>query len=323
MALRLADRWVWDLWTVEDDGVVHMFFLAAPRSLPHADHRHWHARVGHATSTDLRSWTVHDDALAPGPSGTWDDGSTWTGSVARDGDRWVMLYTGTTTADDRLVQRIGLATSADLHRWTKHDGPVLEADPRLYETIDQGDWFDQAWRDPWLHRADDGRWHVLLTARVRDGDPLGRGVIGHAVSDDLLTWEVLPPVSRPAGMGQMEVPQLVRAGERWAIVFCSDEPTQTAAARERLGGTGTFHLVADHPFGPYDASDVRVLDAGGDPTTYAGRIHEHADGSRSFLAWVREHGDGRFVGEIADPLPVDTAPDCTLSVGRPPGWPVG
>ncbi len=91
----------------------------------------------------------------------------------------------------------------------------------------------------------------------------------------------------------------------------------------RLRGTGTFHLLGDSPTGPFDAHDVRTLDAGGDPTTYAGRVHERPDGSRWFLAWVREHRDGRFVGVVADPVPVTLAADGSLALTRPTGWPLG
>jgi len=38
-----------------------------------------------------------------------------------------MLYTGSSRAEAGRIQRIGLATSADLNSWVKHDGPVLEA----------------------------------------------------------------------------------------------------------------------------------------------------------------------------------------------------
>lgn len=317
--LALPDSWVWDLWTIEHDGVAHMFFLHAPRTDGDPELRHWQARVGHATSTDLRTWHVHGDALAPGPPGSWDDASTWTGSVVRDGDRWAMLYTGTSSGEDGLVQRVGLARSDDLHRWVKHPGPVIEADPRQYEQLDLEVWHDQAWRDPWVVRGADGRWHALLTARARSGPPFERGVVGHAVSDDLVDWEVLPPVSTPAGVGQLEVPQLVRAGSRWALVFASDEATQGSAG---LGGTGTFHLLSDHPFGPFDGDDVRTIDAGGPPTTYAGRIHHRADGSRWFLAWIRHDHAGEFVGAVADPVPVVVRDDSSLVLDRPAGWPL-
>ena len=48
-----------------------------------------------------------------------------------------MFYTGTSSAEGGLVQRIGLATSSDLITWTKHpDNPVMVADSRWYEGLD-------------------------------------------------------------------------------------------------------------------------------------------------------------------------------------------
>jgi beta-fructofuranosidase len=300
--LELADRWVWDFWHVRDRDVHHLFFLAAPRALDDPDLRHWHATVGHATSTDLRNWTVLPDALGSGDVGSFDDRTTWTGSVVRAGDDWVMGYTGTSDAEDGMVQRIGIARSSDLVTWTRRPDAVLEVDATRYEVLDRDVWHDQAWRDPWLYRQD-GRWHCLLTARLRDGEPHGRGVVAHAVSDDLEHWEVGAPVTTPMGLGQLEVPQLCNLGGRWQLLFCSDVETQSDQARVALPGTGTYHLVADDPLGPFTGPPL-PLDAGPDPTTYAGRIVEDTDGTPWFLAWERTDAAGRFVGRITDPRPV-------------------
>ena len=193
--LELDDRWIWDFWHVLDGGTHHLFFLSAPRSLGDPDLRHWNVAIGHATSPVLRDWTVHDDVLGPGEAGAFDDRTTWTGSVVRDGGGgWVMAYTGTSSVEDAKVQRIGIARSDDLFTWNRQTDGVLAVDSGHYEQLDPEVWFDEAWRDPWLFRHD-GRWHCFVTARANEGAPRDRGVIGHAVSDDLRSWEVLPPVS--------------------------------------------------------------------------------------------------------------------------------
>lgn len=300
--LELEDRWIWDLWHVRDATVHHLFFLTAPRSLGDPDLRHWHVTIGHATSTDLHAWTVHDDVLGPGEVGAFDDRTTWTGSVVRDGDGWVMAYTGTSSAEDAKVQRIGIARSDDLFTWTRQTDGVLEADATVYERLDPDVWFDEAWRDPWLFRHR-GRWHCYLTARVRDGAPRDRGVVGHAVSDDLRSWEVLPPVTAPLGLGQLEVPQLCNLGGRWQLVFCSDVETQSDPARRELPGTGTYHLVGDGPLGPFHGPPHPIA-AGPDPTTYAGRVVQDVAGRPWLLAWERTDASGRFVGRIGPPRPL-------------------
>jgi beta-fructofuranosidase len=313
MALALPDRWVWDFWLARDGEDHHVFYLQAPKSLGDPELRHWNVSIGHAVSRDLRSWTVLPDALQPGPAGAWDDTSTWTGCTLSHGGRWYLFYTGTSSKDERLVQRVGLATSADLLTWTKHDGALLEADPRWYEQLSSGAWFDEAFRDPWVVPHGDG-WRMLVTARAREGDPAGRGVVGLARSGDLLDWEPLPPLTAPLGFGQMEVPQLLERGGRWYLVFCSDVPTQSDDVRGRGLGTGTFYLVGDSPDGPFGYGGALVADAEG--STYAGRLHEDGSGRLVFLAWLRTGPDGGFVGELSDPWPVDVLPDGRLEVRR-------
>ena len=92
---------------------------------------------------------------------------------------------------------------------------------------------------------------MLVTARVPDGAPDGRGVVGHARSSDLRTWEVLPPVTEPMGFGQLEVPQLHVTDDRSYLVFCSDIETQGHAWRDTSPGTGTYYAVGDSPTGPF------------------------------------------------------------------------
>src|ERR1700761_6905642 len=111
MTLRLQDKWVWDFWFARDQDEHHVFYLQAPRDLGDPELRHRNATIGHAVSTDLEHWRVLPDALRPGQPGDWDDIATWTGSVIEHDGRWHMLYTGISSAENGLVQRVGLATS--------------------------------------------------------------------------------------------------------------------------------------------------------------------------------------------------------------------
>jgi hypothetical protein len=93
-------------------------FLYSPSDLPSPDERHFRARIGHATSTDLRAWERGPDALGPSATPSFDDLATWTGSVVRgDDDLWYLFYTGTNKAERGLEQRTRLATSPDLFAW--------------------------------------------------------------------------------------------------------------------------------------------------------------------------------------------------------------
>ncbi len=312
MTLRLADHWLWDFWTVTVASDVHAFFLKAPRALGDPELRHWNVSIGHAVSNDLMRWEILPDALVPGAPGTFDDRSTWTGSILEHEGVWHMLYTGTSSHEDGLVQRVGLATSTDLITWIRHPTPVFEADPRWYELLDLGVWHDLAWRDPWLFRVPgDDTVHAYVTARVSAGDPRGRGVVGHATSTDMVHWTVQPPVTEPMGFGQMEVPQLVEAGGRFHLLFSSDPGTRSDALG--LHGAGTYCLSGPGPFGPFAPSTLHELDAGPRHVTYAGRIVPHR-GKLWFIAWVGKEDGQTFLGELAEPREVTVDADGLLRV---------
>lgn len=301
--LRLADHWVWDSWGTHDGVHHHLFFLRASRALHDPHRRHLRASIGHARSTDLRTWELLPDALVTADGPAWDDQATWTGSVVRAPDgSWRMFYTGVARAEHGLVQRVGVATSNDLVSWHRvGDGPLLEADPRWYEKLDLSAWIDEAWRDPFVFADPSGDgWHMLLTARVPGGDPAGRGVIGHARSPDLERWQVQPPLSAPAGFGQLEVPQVVVVDGLPVLVF-SCWPDRMTAARRAGGERGGVWVVAGQSLtGPWDVAAATTFDH---PSIYAARLVEQAPGDWVLLGF-RDTEGGAFVGEIADPLPV-------------------
>jgi beta-fructofuranosidase len=310
MPLRLPDKWVWDFWLARDGDRHHVFFLQAPRSLVDPERRHRNASIGHAVSSDLSNWTVVDDAIRPGEPGSWDDLATWTGSVLERDGRWHMLYTGTSHAEDGLVQRIGLATSDDLMTWTKHPAnPVLEADGRWYDLFDPARWRDQSWRDPWLFVDEaDGLVHALVTARSPKGSPDGAGVIAHARSDDFVNWEVLPPLTDPGDFAQVEVPQLVRGEGRCSVIvscLAEDHSKERRARIATAGTTGTFVFSADDLDGPYHAGAEPIRPADEQRgQLYAAKLVEVEPGDWRLLAFLGDV-DGTFAGELTDPLAID------------------
>ena len=318
MGLRLDEHWILDQWTDRDGPRTHVFYLQASRTLGDPDLRHDHTSVGHAVSEDLRQWTILEDAFEPGAPGTFDDRAIWTGSVLRVGDTWHLAYTGRTNADAGAVQRIAMATSPDLARFTRvPGGPHLEADPRWYESAGAFDWHEVAWRDPWL-LADPGGdgYHALITARRRDGPPATRGVLGHATSPDLRRWTVHPPLPSPAGFGQLEVPQVVTIDGRTYLVFCVLAPEMAAErrAQDPLGAGGTYIIRAPSPLGPFHLP----LEAPLAPYSrlYAGRLLEH--GGRWWFGGFIDRPEGEFVGAHADLEPFDPS-RVTATTGAPPG----
>jgi len=285
--------------------------LQAPRSLKNPARRHTHASIGHAVSQDLRKWDVLPDVLAPNRAvpDAWDSRATWTGSILRHQDLWYLFYTGVSLREGPLVQRVGLATSTDLLHWERcGDTPLIEADPRWYELSDPDIGNNQAWRDPWVFRHPaSGDFHALITARSKEDPVDARGVIAHARSDDLLHWEVLPPVTAPGEFDQLEVPQLVTLNGHYYLLFSTTADATGALRQHRLGTppvTGTHYLVAGNPLGPFRYTTDTFLMGDTLGSRYAGKLVRAPDGNWVFLAWCMHAPDGTFIGELADPLPI-------------------
>jgi len=299
----LSDAWTWDMWFADDGDRYHAFYLKASRALGDPDRRHWYVTVGHAVSDDLRTWHEVRDALIASDEPAFDDFTTWTGSIVKGPDGvWRMFYTGTSRAENGIVQRVGVATSSDLYTWTKAGARALcEADPRWYEKFDGVSWPDEAWRDPWVF-AEGNQWHMLLTARAKDGKPDDRGVIGHVTSPDLKTWTVQPPLSQPgAGFGHLEVPQVARIDGVHVLIFSSLHGELTRARREAGERGGIWSVPIDSATGPYDIVKASRLT---DESLYAGRLLQDRDGTWWLFAFDHVDGDGAFIGSLSDPMPV-------------------
>lgn len=318
MTISLPTKWIWDSWYVRDGDLWHGFFLQADKSLVDSDLRHFNVTQGHATSHDLVTWEHKGTTFGPAPTPAWDDYTTWTGSVVKGDDGlWHLFYTGTCRAEDGMKQRIGHATSSDLHSWTRvGDGLALDIDER-YEEYTPGHWHDRACRDPWVMRDPKGGWMMFFTGRIpHTEEPNAGGAIGFATSPDLMTWTLQDPVYAGGTFGQLEVPQVFEVNGRWYCLFCTAPEHYAEAYRASYPGTpvqGTHYLTADDPRGPWEVAPGTFLD--GDPAVnrYAARIVDTDEGLK-LLGFLHNPGGGDFVGEIADPVRVTVGPDGLLSL---------
>jgi beta-fructofuranosidase len=302
--LRLEDAWVWDSWIADDRERYHLFFLKAPRALEDAGLRHTAATIGHASSLDLVDWDVHADALLPDAK-SWDDVALWTGSAVRGADgTWRMYYTALSSDPGHGVkdQRIGLAESDDLATWRRvGDRPLVAPDPRWYRTIDGT--HSETWRDPFVFADPDGDgWHMLITARHPDAPRLSDGVLAHARSADLTTWELQPPLTEPAGFGQIEVPQVRVVDGRHVLVFTCHPEEQSAGQIERFGPHSTWSVLGDHPLGPWDIDAARPFEAA--PKLFAAPLVQQRDGTWALVGFLNQEPEGILSFEILDPIPV-------------------
>ncbi|WP_370675545.1 hypothetical protein [Pleomorphomonas sp. PLEO] len=302
--------WVWDFWIADDGATYHLYFLNAPRSLGHPDARHRNACIGHAVSSDLRNWTDCGPVLERGGKEAFDATAVWTGCVVRDDDGlWRMFYTGARFLEatgPANIETVGLAVSADLDTWQKRPGPLLSADSRWYETLGSSAWPEEAWRDPWVFRGDDGCWHMLITARSWDGAPLDRGVVGHATSPDLDHWSAAAPLSLPgSGFAHIEVIQIVDIAGRAHLVFSCDSSKLAGHRAGGIGGIWTMPLASlDH----IDPAEAQLLLP---ESHYSGRVVFDRQKKPVLLACLQGGGDIRG---LSNPMPLTIDADGYLAV---------
>jgi beta-fructofuranosidase len=300
--LHDPELWIWDSWVADDGDRYHLFFLKAPSALIDPARRHEAARIGHASSTDLVHWEVHEDALAPGEHGGFDDLALWTGSVARGPDgTWRMYYTALNTSRGYGVrdQQIGLAESDDLFTWRRVGAmPLVAPDPALYKTVEGA--VAETWRDPFVFEHD-GLWHMLITARDPVAPRLYDGVIGHAVSEDMVRWDLQPPVCAPAGFGQTEVAQVRRVHDRWLLSFTCD-PEEQSEEQQAVGHFCTWQLELESPLGPIDLRAARPYRT--DPKLFAAPLVQTRAGEWVYLGFRNTESEGVLAFHIIDPLPV-------------------
>ena len=325
MTLSLDDHWIWDSWYLRDGDTWHCWFLKAPKALGDPDLRHVNVTQGHAVSTDLKSWTHLGTHLAPSEGPGWDDYTTWTGSVVRDGDGgWHLFYTGTARAEDGLIQRIGHAVGQDGHAWERvGDEPCLDLtgpNAGAYERDHAvGFWHDRAMRDPWVMKDPEGDgWLMFFTARAAGiAEPNAGGAIGLATSPDLETWTLEPPVFT-GGYGQLEVPQVFAWQGRWYCLFCTSAEHFSAREAQAIPGgpvTGSHYLIGEGPRGPWRIAEGPFLDGALPCARYAARIVEH--GGQLMILGFADRPEGKaFGGYITDPDPVEVRGDGSLHVLR-------
>ncbi|MGX9856389.1 levansucrase [Limimaricola variabilis] len=323
MTLALDDKWIWDSWYAHDGQRWHGYFLQADKSLGDPDLRHFNVSQGHAVSEDLVNWEHKGTCLKPAPKPAWDDTTTWTGSViqGRDGV-WHLFYTGGGSAEKGLYQRIGHATSTDMHSWERvGSGLCLDLkgpNAEHYEAEMQvGFWPDRAMRDPFVMKDPEGDGYLMyFTARAPGiAEANAGGAIGFATSPDLYEWTLQPPVF-VGDYGQLEVPQAFEIDGRWYCLFCTADIHWSEARKAKAGVppvTGNHYLTADDPRGPWTVAPG-FLDGDLPCRRYAARVLETENG------WVimgfSDGGKENFGGYVMDPVPLEVDGDGQLRIGK-------
>lgn len=154
------------------NGIYHLFYQYNPEGAFH--HR---IQWGHATSTDLVTWT--DRPVALEPSAGPDADGCWSGVLVNDAGTPTLVYSGRLGERELPCVAVG---SPDLSTWTKApENPVIAAPPAGVDIT--------AYRDHCVWR-EGNRWRQLVGSGVR-----GRGGTAFLYeSADLRSWDYVGPL---------------------------------------------------------------------------------------------------------------------------------
>lgn len=186
----------WDHYAVDnpfvfvDEGVFYCFYEGQDKPGGQGGRE----RTGLAVSRDGIHWEKWpgNPILDVGPAGAWDSRAAKIPVVTHHEGTYYLFYSGR----NAQTKSIGVATSPDLRRWTKHPGnPVLRGRP------DRWDRHLSTHPAPVFRR--DGRFTLLYRGMQSFYRKQGLGL---AVSDDLVRWTraeeepVIPPEEEVASL---------------------------------------------------------------------------------------------------------------------------
>ena len=251
---------------------------------------------GHASTGDFFEWQVHDPVMLIRP-GTWEDGHVWAPSILREGDEYVMCYTGLNRA---MSQDLGLASSRDMFDWRRWEtnpiSPLAKAEWAAW-------WPDEicSCRDPYLFRHEERVW-CLFTANTREG----ASCLALASTTDWKAWRddgtvqvgpeqgYEPRLWAGHPQGSLESAVMIQRRERWILVV-------NASIRGR--GGGCWIDVSDR-MGGYSYQRLRRFWTEGACIEFV-----RHDGERSLIAGLG--GGGIRFGEVDWSAPEPTARSVT------------
>lgn len=210
---------------IEKDGVMHLFYNRDWIGYE------WDTRpadtIGHATTTDLKNWTIHTPCLSADKN-LPESYQVWSPGVVEKDGIYYMYYTA---VNINVTQSICAATSTDLFSWTKYRGnPVVKPGP-------WGEWSEDKWsdcRDSMVFVDDDGTAYMYYcTARHKDDGGM-ESAVGIASSADMFSWKDEGAYHFEICDISLESPYLIKHNNMYYLFYTNC-------------GHGTAYAVSDNP----------------------------------------------------------------------------
>lgn len=306
---------LWDSWFIKKSNKYHIFHLQALPLKDLTKRPDDNVSIGHAVSNDLISWKELSTALKPDAGNTWDNLALWTGSVIEKDGKYYMFYTGRNKNPDiKLIQKIGLAISDDLINWKKFkNNPILEADNKVYEMKNGRNAIDMpgVFRDPFVFQdPKTKKYYMIITAREKGPDTEYNGCIAIAESNDLVHWELLPPLIAPGIYDEMEVPQMIIHNEIYYLFFSTHASNYKPDYAKKVGAFGGRHCYYSNTlFGEYKPANKNGVVFDYENEIYDLTIVSNNQNTFTALGWLNKDPSGKFIGKLSHPIKMEIIKD--------------
>lgn len=239
-----------DYWFIQEGDTYHAFFLA---NIKDGTDKGQH--IAHATSTDFLNWEYQGIVLRGFGDG-WDNRNLATGSVAKYGDTYYMLYTGHSTSAGGL----GLAKSKDLYTWERvGDGPVIPSSRRYQGEYEGEKHICTILADPYIYpEAIDGYYYAYVNSWATDMPKNSRGCQLMFRSANLVDWEPYKIAILTEDLDRLETCQVWEHGGKWYMSFGGRRIDPQGDDFSDVESANYIYM-ADSFDGPYQKQDWSIL----------------------------------------------------------------
>ena len=237
-----------DYWFFEEGGVYHAFFLEVLDSTPERKHN---LRIGHSVSTDFLNWK-YEGTVLDGYTDGWDNQHLATGSVAKIGDTYYMMYTG--HSSDR--PGLGIAKSGDLYTWERvGDAPAISELRHYTATYKGKEYKVRILADPYIYpEAIDGCFYAYVNSWALDMPYNNRGCQLMFRSKNLIDWEPYKIAIITDDLDRLETAQVWEHNGKWYMSFGGCFIDENKGGFANLWNDN-FVYMADSFDGPYEKQE--------------------------------------------------------------------
>jgi beta-fructofuranosidase len=241
----------------------------------------------------------------------------WTGFTLHYGGQYYLFYTGRHTGEF-WKQNIGLAISTDLMNFERvSEQPILPHDPELYDTTgeEQNEVGNPpTWRDPYIFKDPQSEdWIMIFSAR---SNPPGlyNGCIGLARSQNLIDWEIQPPLFAPGHYDELETPQILHYKGLYYLFFSTwDRCYHPDFAKIRTPTSGLHCYVSEDLYGSYRPANQTGIVLGNGENLYSVRMATFLRDRYMAIGWLNFDEKSDFIARLSHPIPMNLDSDRVIA----------